>query len=223
MYVIFDLDDTLVHSDAVRARVRRRWRASTRCPSEMLSEVLDTLPGRPAREIFEALGPRPPPRPLRHGPLPARARRAQRLASRPSPTRTPTPSCASSPPAAPRSCSPRAHRPSAPSRVLEQEGWDAFQVVLGSEADCRKGAAHYDRIAAHADLDWTRRPSRSATPRPTCASAPSTASRCASASTATATRAAARRGRDPRRRLARRSPDDPRRIALCATGRRSPE
>ena len=24
--------------------------------------------------------------------------------------------------------------------MLEQEGWDAFQVVLGSDADCAKGA-----------------------------------------------------------------------------------
>ena len=35
-------------------------------------------------------------------------------------------------------------------RVLDQEGWDGFTVVLGSDADCSKGTAHYDRISAHA-------------------------------------------------------------------------
>ena len=52
-YVIFDLDDTLVHSNAVRVAfgivadafaIRR----------DVLTRTLDDLPGRPAREIFEA-------------------------------------------------------------------------------------------------------------------------------------------------------------------------
>ena len=41
--------------------------------------------------------------------------------------------------------------------MLDQEGWDAFTVVLGSDDTCRKGRAHYERIAAHApDPAWTR-------------------------------------------------------------------
>jgi phosphoglycolate phosphatase-like HAD superfamily hydrolase len=41
-------------------------------------------------------------------------------------------------------------------RVLEQEGWDAFQVVLGSDDECSKGNAHYDRLAAScSDHAWT--------------------------------------------------------------------
>ena len=49
--------------------------------------------------------------------------------------------------------------------MLEQEGWDAFQVVLGSDAECAKGAAHYDQLAASAaDHAWTaQRGHRSAT------------------------------------------------------------
>ena len=44
-------------------------------------------------------------------------------------------------------------------RVLDQEGWDAFTVVLGSDHDCSKGSAHYDRMAKEAtdgDEGWTR-------------------------------------------------------------------
>src|SRR3954454_10485794 len=54
-YVIFDLDDTLVHSDAVReafAIVGRELGVE----GVRLTDTLDELPGRPAREIFEALG-----------------------------------------------------------------------------------------------------------------------------------------------------------------------
>ena len=45
-------------------------------------------------------------------------------------------------------------------RVLDQEGWDAFAVVLGSDHDCSKGSAHYDRMAEEAPTatsSWTRR------------------------------------------------------------------
>jgi phosphoglycolate phosphatase-like HAD superfamily hydrolase len=40
--------------------------------------------------------------------------------------------------------------------VLEQEGWDAFEVVLGSDAGCAKGRAHYDRITEQAEGGWVR-------------------------------------------------------------------
>ena len=54
-YVIFDLDDTLVHSDAVREAfaIVARERG---IDSGHLTATLDELPGRPAGEIFEALG-----------------------------------------------------------------------------------------------------------------------------------------------------------------------
>ena len=54
-YVIFDLDDTLVHSDAVREAFEiagEEFGISYR----VMMRTLDSLPGRPAREIFEALG-----------------------------------------------------------------------------------------------------------------------------------------------------------------------
>jgi len=39
--------------------------------------------------------------------------------------------------------------------VLENEGWDTFTVVLGSDDVCRKGEAHYQQIDAHApDPAW---------------------------------------------------------------------
>ena len=54
-YVIFDLDDTLVHSDAVREAFAVVAGAAG-IAREVLMRTLDSLPGRPAREIFEALG-----------------------------------------------------------------------------------------------------------------------------------------------------------------------
>src|SRR3712207_3543565 len=53
--VIFDLDDTLVHSSAVReafASVARERGIDL----TLMTRTLDTLPGRPAQDIFEALG-----------------------------------------------------------------------------------------------------------------------------------------------------------------------
>jgi phosphoglycolate phosphatase-like HAD superfamily hydrolase len=152
MYVIFDLDDTLVHSDAVRDAfgvVAREHGIS----GELLSDVLAALPGRPALEIFRALG---------LGSV-ARAATARFLAVLDELNdRVPTVaypdadtvlrelaargstlmlSTGSSPQ--------RAHR------VLEQEGWDAFEVVLGSDPNCAKGHAHYDRMTASAaDGGW---------------------------------------------------------------------
>jgi phosphoglycolate phosphatase-like HAD superfamily hydrolase len=156
MYVIFDLDDTLVHSDAVRRAFDVVGREHG-IDSAVMCDVLDTLPGRPAVEIFAALGLG------RRAAFSATARflRAldelnetvptvaypdandvlRELAARGSTLMLSTGS------------SPQRAR-----RVLEQEGWDAFQVVLGSDASCSKGEAHYDRLAASAaDHAWTDR------------------------------------------------------------------
>ena len=40
-------------------------------------------------------------------------------------------------------------------KVLAQEGWDGFSLVLGSDDACRKGGAHYEQISAEADdANW---------------------------------------------------------------------
>lgn len=154
MYVLFDLDDTLVHSDAVREAF-----AVVACEhgicADVLVATLDAHPGRPALEIFHALG------------LTAAAAHAatsrflsvldelndrvptvaypdaddvlRELAARGTKLMLST----GSSPA-------RAHR------VLAQEGWDAFEVVLGSDTACAKGRAHYDRIAEQAEGGWVR-------------------------------------------------------------------
>src|SRR3954452_22544537 len=151
MYVIFDLDDTLVHSDAVReafAVVAGEHAIAL----DVLEDVLDTLPGRPALEIFAALG-------LGREatarfldaldelndcvptvPYPDAGAVLRELAARGSTLMLSTGSS-----------------PQRAQRVLEQEGWDAFQVVLGSDASCAKGRAHYDRMTAEADDQWVNR------------------------------------------------------------------
>jgi phosphoglycolate phosphatase-like HAD superfamily hydrolase len=152
MYVIFDLDDTLVHSDAVRNAfgvVAREYARS----EEMLTEVLDTLPGRPAREIFEALG-------LDRRAAHAATARFLRVLDELNDA-VPTVAYPDAD-AVLRELSARGSTlmlstgssPQRAQRVLAQEGWDAFQVVLGSDSECSKGRAHYDRIAAHADCEW---------------------------------------------------------------------
>src|SRR5690242_453652 len=55
MYVLFDLDDTLVHSDAVREAFAVVV-GEHDIAADALAETLDALPGRPALEVFEALG-----------------------------------------------------------------------------------------------------------------------------------------------------------------------
>jgi len=149
MYVIFDLDDTLVHSDAVREAFVV-VAGEHEIALDVLADVLDTLPGRPALEIFAALGlgreatarflevldelnDRVPtvPYPDADAVLRALAARGSKLML----------STGSSPQRA--------------QRVLEQEGWDSFQVVLGSAEGCLKGREHYHRIAAEAaDRAW---------------------------------------------------------------------
>jgi phosphoglycolate phosphatase-like HAD superfamily hydrolase len=155
MYVLFDLDDTLVHSDAVREAFAVVAREHSICALSLAS-TLEALPGRPALEIFEALGfagdaarnactrffavldelnDRVP-----TVAYPDADTVLRELAARGSTLMLSTGSSAD-----------RAHR------VLEQEGWDGFEVVLGSDSSCPKGHAHYDRIATeHADGGWVR-------------------------------------------------------------------
>jgi len=154
MYVIFDLDDTLVHSDAVRSAFGFVAREHG-IEGERLDEVLDALPGRPAHEIFEALG-------LDRRAAYAATARFLRVLDELNETlpTVPYPDAG----AVLRELAARGSTlmlstgssPQRARRVLEQEGWDAFQVVLGSDAECAKGRAHYDRLAASAaDHAWT--------------------------------------------------------------------
>jgi phosphoglycolate phosphatase-like HAD superfamily hydrolase len=155
-YVIFDLDDTLVHSDAVREAfaVVAAGRGIAR---EVLTRTLDNLPGQPARKIFEALG-------LDRGAAVAATDRF--LAELDERNRQAPPVAYPDADATLRelaaagaqlmlstgSSTERAQS------VLDQEGWNGFTVVLGSDDDCLKGNAHYERISAQAtDHTWTRR------------------------------------------------------------------
>ena len=152
--MIFDLDDTLVHSDAVReafACVARERGID----AGLLNDTLDELPGRPAREIFEALGCEGADAVActerflarldeLNGALPTVAYAdadltLRRLAAIGSTLMLSTGS------------SPERAR-----RVLDDNNWDAsFTVVLGSDDTCRKGSAHYEQLAQHApDPEW---------------------------------------------------------------------
>jgi phosphoglycolate phosphatase-like HAD superfamily hydrolase len=155
-YVIFDLDDTLVHSDAVRTAFATVG-AVYGIGRERLDDTLDGLPGRPAREIFEALGldacsaidatdrfldvldelnRQAPPvaYPDADDTLRELAAQGARLML----------STGSSPERA--------------KRVLDHEGWDGFTVVLGSDHTCTKGDAHYRRFAQETpEREWTNR------------------------------------------------------------------
>lgn len=154
--VIFDLDDTLVHSNAVREAFACCARSLGIDPV-LMTRTLDTLPGHPAQEIFEALGCAAQEADVAtarfldrldvlNGALPTVAYddahdTLRELAARGS---TLVLSTGSSPERA--------------RRVLDQEGWDAFTVILGSDATCRKGPSHYEQVAACApDPWWARR------------------------------------------------------------------
>jgi phosphoglycolate phosphatase-like HAD superfamily hydrolase len=157
-YVIFDLDDTLVHSDAVRvafAIVADGFAIS----EEVLTRTLDALPGRPAREVFEALG-------LSAEHAVAATQRFLRELDELNRTAPPV----AYPDADTTLRELAAHGAqlmlstgSSPQRarsVLDHEGWDAFRLVLGSDHGCHKGPAHYDRMAQEATdagEAWTRR------------------------------------------------------------------
>jgi phosphoglycolate phosphatase-like HAD superfamily hydrolase len=154
-YVIFDLDDTLVHSEALRAAfaVVADELGVTR---DDMSALLDSMPGRPAFEIFEALGLRRPAARAAAGrflsllhdldgelPTVAYPDAADTLRALEASGSTLMLSTGSSPDRA--------------ARVLEQEGWDAFALVLGSDRSCAKGVAHYEQIEAEAASDWASR------------------------------------------------------------------
>jgi phosphoglycolate phosphatase-like HAD superfamily hydrolase len=154
-YVIFDLDDTLVRSDAVRTAfgVVGDERGIAR---DRLTRTLDDLPGRPAREIFDALG------------LDARAaiEATDRFLAILDELNQQAPPVAY----------PDAHTtlrelaaqgaqlmlstgssPERAKQVLDHEGWDSFTVVLGSDHTCSKGDAHYYRFAQETpDSAWTQ-------------------------------------------------------------------
>jgi phosphoglycolate phosphatase-like HAD superfamily hydrolase len=155
MYVLFDLDDTLVHSDAVReafAVVAREHDVA----AASLSATLEELPGRPALEIFLALG-------LSREAAGAACTRFFAVLDELN-ERVPTVAYPDADTVlrelAARGSTLMLSTGSSPDRarrVLEQEGWDAFEVVLGSDRGCAKGDAHYDRIATeHADGGWVR-------------------------------------------------------------------
>ncbi|HEX6023851.1 MAG TPA: HAD hydrolase-like protein [Solirubrobacter sp.] len=154
-YVIFDLDDTLVHSDAVREAF-----ATVACAAgvepDVLTRTLDSHPGRPAREIFELLGF------ARDDAAAATERFIEELDER---NRHAPP--VAYPDAATTLCELAAtgaqlmlstgSSPERARQVLDQEGWDGFTVVLGSDDTCAKGSGHYEQISAHApDRGWTR-------------------------------------------------------------------
>ena len=152
--MLFDLDDTLVHSDAVReafAVVAREHGIA----AHALASALDALPGRPALEVFEAIG-------LRGSAARSATSRFLTVLDELN-DRVPTVAYPDAD-AVLRELAARGSTlllstgssPARARRVLEQEGWDAFEVVLGSEPECTKGHAHYDRIAERADGAWVQ-------------------------------------------------------------------
>ena len=156
-YVIFDLDDTLVHSDAVREAFAV-VAAGDGITRDVLTRTLDARPGRPAREIFEALGLdadaaiAATDRFLTE--LDARNAQAPPVAYPDADATLRELAAAGAQLLLSTGSSPERAR-----KVLDREGWgEGFTVVLGSDASCAKGSAHYERISAHApDTQWTRR------------------------------------------------------------------
>ena len=154
--VIFDLDDTLVHSNAVReafACVARERGID----AALMTRTLDTLPGRPAQDIFECLG---------LDPETAQAATDRFLARLDElngevPTVPYADAHETLNELAARGCTLALSTGSPPERarqILDREGWDAFQVVLGSTDSCRKGRAHYEQMDARTpDKRWARR------------------------------------------------------------------
>jgi phosphoglycolate phosphatase len=153
-YVIFDLDDTLVHSDAVRAAFAR-VADELAVARETMSALLDAMPGRPAFEIFLAIG-------LRRDAARAAAGRFLSLLHDLNDV-VPTvayPDAGATLRALEASGSTlmlsTGSSPARAARVLEQEGWDAFALVLGSDRESLKGPEHYTRIEATVVEDsWT--------------------------------------------------------------------
>lgn len=152
--MIFDLDDTLVHSDAVRAAFGVVAEELGVARASM-SSLLDAMPGRPAFEIFLALG-------LRRDAARAAAGRFMSLLHDLNDV-VPTvayPDAAETLRALEASGSTlmlsTGSSPARAARVLAQEGWDAFALVLGSDRESLKGPEHYSRIDATLVEDaWT--------------------------------------------------------------------
>jgi phosphoglycolate phosphatase-like HAD superfamily hydrolase len=156
-YVIFDLDDTLVHSDAVREAFAC-VAEERRIDHTLLERTLDVLPGRPAREIFEALGLDD------ESAVAATDRFLARLdeLNAKLPTVAYDDADATLDQLAKLGSTLMLSTGSSPERarkVLGQEGWEArFTVVLGSDDTCRKGDEHYRQIAEQApDPLWKRK------------------------------------------------------------------
>jgi phosphoglycolate phosphatase-like HAD superfamily hydrolase len=152
-YVIFDLDDTLVHSSAVRAAFAI-MADELAVDREEMATLLEAMPGRPAFEIFEALG-------LRRDAARAAAARFLTLLHEVD-AQLPTvayPDAAETLRALEASGSKlmlsTGSPPARARRVLAQEGWDAFALVLGSDRECRKGADHFEQMSAEAVSGWT--------------------------------------------------------------------
>jgi phosphoglycolate phosphatase-like HAD superfamily hydrolase len=147
-YVIFDLDDTLVHSDAVREAFAFVADTLGVCRARM-RQTLDRLPGRPAVEIFVALGlSRASAREAADGFLALLAELDERV-----PTVAYPDADATVRALAAQGSTLMLSTGSPPERarkVLDQEGWHAFSVVLGSRPGCRKGPAHYAQMGAAA-------------------------------------------------------------------------
>ena len=151
-YVIFDLDDTLVHSEAVRAAFGTVADELGIAGSE-LAAVLDGMSGRPAVEIFMALG-------LTRAQARAAGERFlsllgdldERLPAVPYPDAGPTlRALEASGSTLMLSTGSSASRARA---VLRDQGWDAFSLVLGSDGGSLKGGEHYRRIDAQASDGW---------------------------------------------------------------------
>ncbi len=153
-YVIFDLDDTLVHSDAVR-HAFCDVAARLGIVADAVNEACDALPGQPALAIFEALGlcrddaadaavaflacleefnRDLPAIPYCDADETLRAMRragAQLILST-------------------GSSEVRARR------VLDETGWQDFELVLGTGPSGRKGCEHFELMSAHlTGKPWT--------------------------------------------------------------------
>ena len=153
-YVIFDLDDTLVHSGAVRlafCQVATAWNIGP----ERVERICDAMPGRPAQSVFAALG------------LDDRqaARATERFLIRldelseqapavPYPDAEETlravEGCGATMILSTGSPEARAHR------VLADAAWTVFDLVLGCGPDRRKGPSHFTAVASHLRAQgWT--------------------------------------------------------------------
>lgn len=153
-YVIFDLDDTLVHSDAVR-RAFCDVAAARGVSEARVHATCDTLPGQPALNIFEALGWTRADAADASVEFLARLEQLnQELPTRPYADAGDTLRAVAAQGAdlilSTGSPDERARR------VLDETGWDGFSLVLGSNAGCRKGPDHFDAMDESIAADrWT--------------------------------------------------------------------